>query len=72
MLELVPVGTDDERQAVLKVGRYYEDGMTPIDAFHAATAENRRLSILGSDRAYDSIDVVRSPLEPDATDETDE
>lgn len=65
MLDLVPVGTDTERQIVLKAVSYYEDGLTPFDAFHAATAETRNLPILSSDKAYGKVDPNRLPLEPD-------
>jgi len=64
MLELVPVGTEEEHQIVLKAVNYYEDGMTPFDSFHAATAETRRLPILSSDKAYETVDAERLPLEP--------
>jgi predicted nucleic acid-binding protein len=65
LLDLVPVGSDEETQIVLKAVNYYDDGMTPFDAFHAATAETRGLPIRSSDRAYDDTDVDRVPLEPD-------
>ncbi|MDY6776411.1 MAG: PIN domain-containing protein [Halobacteria archaeon] len=65
LLEVVPAGSDDENQAVLKAIDYYEEGMTPFDAFHAAIAENRGLSLLSSDKAYDDVDPERLPLEPD-------
>lgn len=64
MLALVPVGTEEEHQVVLKAVTYYEEGMTPFDAFHAATAETRRLSICSSDTAYEAADAERLPLEP--------
>ena len=64
MLALVPVGTDGEHQIVLKAVAYYEEGMTPFDAFHAATAETRRLPICSSDGAYETVDAERVPLEP--------
>lgn len=38
-LDVVPVGNEDEQQIVLKSVAYFEDGMTPSDAFHAATAK---------------------------------
>ena len=44
LLELVPVRDEEEKQVVLKAVNYYEEGMTPFDAFHAATAETRRLA----------------------------
>jgi predicted nucleic acid-binding protein len=65
LLELVPVQSETEKQVVLKAVSYYEDGMTPFDAFHAATAETRRLDVLSSERDYDDIEVSRVPLEPD-------
>lgn len=68
MLDLVPVGSDDERQIVLKAVGYYEDGMTPFDAFHAATAETHELPIRSSDAAYRDVDPNRLPLEPDTDD----
>ncbi|WP_254838807.1 PIN domain-containing protein [Natronomonas marina] len=65
LLEVVPVGDESEQQVVLKAVAYFEDGMTPFDSFHAATAETRGLSILASDRAYDEADPERLPLELD-------
>ena len=64
LLDLVPVGSDDETQIVLKAVNYFDDGMTPFDSFHAATAETRGLAIRSSDSAYDEVDVERLPLEP--------
>lgn len=64
LLELVPVGTEAEYQIVLKAVNYYEDGMTPFDSFHAATAETHRLALLSSDKAYENVDAKRIPLEP--------
>lgn len=64
MLDLVPVETEEEHQIVLKAVNYYEDGMTPFDSFHAATAETQRLPILSSDGAYETVDAERLPLEP--------
>ena len=68
LLDVVPVGNEEEQQVVLKAVAYFEDGMTPFDSFHAATAETRGLSILSSDKAYEDVDAQRLPLEPD-TDE---
>ena len=65
MLDVVPVETEEERQIVLKAVNYFEDGMTAVDAFHAATAETRGHSILSSDKAYEDVDSERLPLEPD-------
>lgn len=64
LLELVPVRDDEEHQTVLKAVNYYADGMTPFDAFHAATAETREQAVLSSEQDYDEIDVERLPLEP--------
>jgi predicted nucleic acid-binding protein len=68
LLDLVPVSNEEEQQVVLKAVAHFEDGMTPFDAFHAATAETRGLSILSSDKAYGDVDVERLPLEPDTED----
>jgi predicted nucleic acid-binding protein len=68
LLDVVPAGDEDEQQIVLKAVAYFEDGMTPFDAFHAATAETRELPILSSDKAYEGVDPDRIPLEP-TTDE---
>jgi len=64
MLEVVPVETDTERQIVLKAVKYFEEGMTAFDSFHAATAETRGHPILSSDKAYEDVDPERLPLEP--------
>ena len=64
MLDVVPVETDEERQIVLKAVKYFEEGMTAFDSFHAATAETRGHPILSSDKAYDDVDPERIPLEP--------
>jgi predicted nucleic acid-binding protein len=65
LLELVPAGSEEEHQIVLKAVGYFEDGMTAFDAFHAATAETRRLPILSSDHAYEAVDPERLALEPE-------
>lgn len=64
LLDIVPVGDEEEQQIVLKAVAYFEDGMTPFDSFHAATAETRGLPILSSDKAYEDVDSERLPLEP--------
>jgi predicted nucleic acid-binding protein len=66
LLDVVPVGNEEEQQIVLKAVAYFEDDMTPFDSFHAATAETRGLSILSSDKAYEDVDPERLPLEPTA------
>ena len=68
LLDVVPVGNEEEQQVVLKAVAYFEDGTTPFDSFHTATAETQGLSILSSDKAYGGVDAERLPLEPD-TDE---
>jgi len=67
LLDIVPVGSADERQIVLQAVSYYADGMTPFDAFHAATAETRSLRIISSDKAYREVDSEHIPLEADST-----
>lgn len=64
LLEIVPVRTAAEQQIVLKAVNYYDDGMSPFDAFHAATAETRGTAVLSSENDYVNIDVDRIPLEP--------
>jgi predicted nucleic acid-binding protein len=64
LLELVPVRDEEEKQVVLKAINYYQEGMTPFDAFHAATAETRGMGVLSSEKDYDGIEVERVPLEP--------
>ncbi|WP_276301392.1 PIN domain-containing protein [Halorussus lipolyticus] len=68
LLELVPVRDEEETQIVLKAVSYYDEGMTPFDAFHAATAETRGLDVLASEKDYEEIDVSRVSLEPTAED----
>lgn len=68
LLDVVSVSSGEEQQIVLKAVTYFEDGMTPFDSFHAATAETRSLSIVSSDKAYEDVDAERLPLEPN-TDE---
>ena len=65
LLELIPVRDEQERQIVLKAVNYYGEGMTPLDAFHAATAETRQLDVLSSEQDYEDVDVKRIPLEFD-------
>ncbi|WP_132059888.1 PIN domain-containing protein [Halorussus amylolyticus] len=64
LLELVPVRDEGEKQVVLKAVNYYDEGMTPFDAFHAATAETRGMDVLSSEKDYEDIEVARVPLEP--------
>ena len=64
LLELVPVRDEEEKQVVLKAVNYYEERMTPFDAFHAATVETRSMDVLSSEKDYENIEVARIPLEP--------
>ncbi|MFC6769248.1 PIN domain-containing protein [Natrinema soli] len=64
LLELVPVRNEEEKQVVLKGVNYYDEGIAPFDAFHAATAETRGMDVLSSERDYEDIEVERVPLEP--------
>ena len=64
LLELVPVRDEEEKQIVLKAANYYDEGMIPFDAFHAATAETRGLDVLSSEKDYKDIEMARVPREP--------
>jgi predicted nucleic acid-binding protein len=64
LLELVPLRDEEGTQVVLKAVNYYDEGMTPFDAFHAATAETRGMDVLSSESDYEDIEVSRVPLEP--------
>ena len=64
LLELAPVRNEEEKQVVLKAVNYYDEGMTPFDAFHAVTAETRGMDVLLSEKDYEEIEVERVPLEP--------
>jgi predicted nucleic acid-binding protein len=72
LLDIVPVRSQEEKQVVLKAVTYFDDGMTPFDSFHAATAETQRVPILSSDKAYEDIDADRIPLEADTENESDD
>jgi predicted nucleic acid-binding protein len=65
LLDLVPVRYEHEQQIVLKGVTYFEEGLTPFDAFHASTAETEGLPVLSSDNAYEDVDSERVPLEAD-------
>jgi predicted nucleic acid-binding protein len=64
LLDLVPVREEEETQVVLKAVNYSDQGTTPFDAFHAATAETRGTDVLSSEKDYENIEVERVPLEP--------
>ncbi len=61
LLDLVPVGDDEEARVVLRMAAYYEEGMDPIRAFHAASAGKRGLDVLSKDPQYGEIDLSRVP-----------
>ena len=66
LLELVPVRPEADEHAVLAAATYLEEhDMTPFDALHAGIAATRGERILASDRAFDTLDVERVPLEPE-------
>ena len=67
LLDLVPVGNEEEHQVVLKAVAYFEDSMTPFDSFHAAATETRGLSILSSDTVYGDVDPDVSRRTPTLT-----
>ena len=64
LLELVPVRNEEEKQVVLKAVNYYDEGMTPFDAFHAATAETRGTDVLSSEKDYEECGGEPGPPEP--------
>lgn len=66
LLDIVPVVPEEHQQAVLKAVTYQDEhGMTTFDAIHAGLAETRGERILGTDQAYDELEIDRVPLEPD-------
>jgi len=66
LLAVVPVRPQTDEDALLAATTYLtEHEMTPFDAIHAGIAATRDARILGSDTAYDALDVERVPLEPD-------
>ncbi len=65
LLSVVPVRPETDEDALLAATTYLtEHEMTPFDAIHAGIAATRDDRILGSDTAYDALDVERIPLEP--------
>lgn len=48
----------------MKAANDYDEGMTPFDAFQAATAEIRGIGVLSSTKDYEEIEVARAPLDP--------
>ena len=64
LLQLVSIVPERDAQVVLKAAKYQEaNEMTAFDAVHAAIAETRTQPILGSDSAYDAIDIEHISLE---------
>lgn len=55
LLDVVPVATDEDEQIVLKAANYYDEGMEPFRAFHAATAETRSLPLLSTTAGDDTL-----------------
>ncbi|UHQ96057.1 PIN domain-containing protein [Natrinema halophilum] len=55
---------EEGKQVALKAVNYYDEGMTPFDAFHAATAETRGMDVLSSEKDYEEIGIERVPLDP--------
>ncbi len=47
-----------------KAVSYYDEGATPFDPFHAATAETRAVGVLSPERDDERIEVERVSLEP--------
>lgn len=65
LLDLVDVVPESDAELVLRAALYrQEEDMTTFDAMHAAIAEERRLPICSSDRAYEGTALTRVPLEP--------
>ena len=70
LLDIVPVDDDTHRQIILKAGINHDvEGLTPFDAFHAATVSTWELPVLSSEQAYDRLDIERLPLEPPGDDD---
>jgi len=65
LLEVVPIYPKADEDVVLAAVTYLDEhDLTPFDALHAGIAATRDERILGSDRAFDALDVERVPLEP--------
>lgn len=48
----------------LKAVNYNDEGMRPVDAFHAAMAETRGMDVRPSENASEDIEVSRVLLDP--------
>ncbi|MFP8954627.1 PIN domain-containing protein (plasmid) [Natrialbaceae archaeon A-arb3/5] len=67
LLSLVPVQPERHEQAILKAVQYQEEyGMTNFDSLHAGMVDTWRTPVLGSEQAYDQLEIERHPLEPEA------
>ena len=62
LLELVPVASTEDEQIVLKAANYYDEGMSPFAAFHAATAETYQVPVLSSNEGHDTLGPSRLAL----------
>ena len=62
LLDLVPVATEEEEQIVLKAANYYDEGMSPFEAFHAATAETREYVVISSNEGHETLGPAREAL----------
>jgi predicted nucleic acid-binding protein len=68
LLDLVPVKPEPHGEAVLRAAKYQQEkGLTPFDSVHAALAEPAG-RLLGSNRAYEDLNLERVPLEAEADD----
>lgn len=66
LLEVVPVKPAADEEVILAAVTYLDEhDLTPFDALHAGFAATRDERILGSDTAFDGLDIDRVPLEPD-------
>jgi predicted nucleic acid-binding protein len=66
LLEAVPVRPQADEDVLLTAVTYLDEhDLTPFDALHAGFAAVQDEPILGSDTAFDPLDIDRVPLEPD-------
>lgn len=55
--------TDVDPDVLFQASAYIDDGLNTFDAVHAALADE---AIISSDQAFETIELERVPLEPDA------
>ena len=55
--------TDVDPDVLFQASAYIDDGLNTFDAVHAALADE---AIVSSDQAFETIELERVPLEPDA------